>query len=560
LGLLKVRLSWLCLLKKTNPGPQGGKEAILALFETNASQAKMRERQVFSISLKSRHILWRTLAMMLTARLILSTVSPLTDTTEARYAEIARKMLETADWVTPQYAYGVPFWGKPPLSTWLSAASMKALGVNEFAARLPELLLALGILWLIWHLAKERHNRDFALLSIALAASLPLFFIAGGAVMTDASLAFSSSLSFVAFWLVMSQTKGRNTQLWGYLFFVGQGLGLLAKGPICLILTMGPIFIWALVRGKQQWRLIWTRLPWLSGALLTFAIAAPWYFLAESRTPGFLNYFIIGEHFQRFLVSGWSGDRYGRPHSVPAGTIWLYWLAGALPWSLIAVTWLARRARILGGLLQDRDGWAGYLLCWTIFPMLFFSMAHNILWTYTITGLPAFALLFLEIWHRSRVRAGSPVCLSGLVRFQMLFNYLGITAVVVCLIVVIAPSQLHKVTQKYLVQRYLQIRPSADSGLHYLFKRPYSAEFYSTGLARQTANQQDLYKLLSNHSRDYIAVKQQSIDGLPGEVRHNFQLVDTLGDTLLLVEKIPQAQVGTMLLNPFLAKEITVNE
>ncbi len=64
---------------------------------------------------------------------------PLMDSTESRYAEIARKMLETGDWLMPQFDYGVPFWGKPPLSTWLSAASMAIFGVNEFAARLPSL-------------------------------------------------------------------------------------------------------------------------------------------------------------------------------------------------------------------------------------------------------------------------------------------------------------------------------------------------------------------------------------------------------------------------------------
>ena len=62
---------------------------------------------------------------------------PLGDTTEARYSEIARKMVETGNWITPQFDYGVPFWGKPPLSTWTRAASFELFGVSEFAARLP---------------------------------------------------------------------------------------------------------------------------------------------------------------------------------------------------------------------------------------------------------------------------------------------------------------------------------------------------------------------------------------------------------------------------------------
>ena len=54
------------------------------------------------------------------------------------------------------------------------------------------------------------------------------------------------------------------------------------------------------------------------------------------RNPGFLDYFIVGEHIQRFLVPGWTGDLYGRAHDVPRGGIWLFFLLGALPWGLLA--------------------------------------------------------------------------------------------------------------------------------------------------------------------------------------------------------------------------------
>ena len=64
-------------------------------------------------------------------------------------------MLETGDWLVPQFDYGVPFWGKPPLSTWLSAASMAVFGVNEFAARLPSLLLLAGCGALVYAAARR---------------------------------------------------------------------------------------------------------------------------------------------------------------------------------------------------------------------------------------------------------------------------------------------------------------------------------------------------------------------------------------------------------------------
>ena len=75
-------------------------------------------------------------------RLLLTATIPLLDKTEARYAEIARIMHETNQWIVPEIDYGVPFWAKPPLSTWLSAASFVVFGVNEFAARFPSFLLS----------------------------------------------------------------------------------------------------------------------------------------------------------------------------------------------------------------------------------------------------------------------------------------------------------------------------------------------------------------------------------------------------------------------------------
>ena len=56
------------------------------------------------------------------------------------------------------------------------------------------------------------------------------------------------------------------------------------------------------------------------------ALAVPWYVMAEQATPGFLDYFLVGEHFRRFTVSGWEGDLYGNAHTEPLGTIWLFWV------------------------------------------------------------------------------------------------------------------------------------------------------------------------------------------------------------------------------------------
>ena len=81
-------------------------------------------------------LLW-LLVSVLAIRLGLAAALPFADTTEPRYAEIARIMAETGDWLTPWFAYGVPFWGQPPLSFWTQAPSFYLLGAPEFARRPP---------------------------------------------------------------------------------------------------------------------------------------------------------------------------------------------------------------------------------------------------------------------------------------------------------------------------------------------------------------------------------------------------------------------------------------
>jgi len=137
----------------------------------------------------------RSLALFIIAvaavRLATLGAYPLLDTTEARYAEIARKMLETGAWLMPQFDYGVPFWGKPPLSTWLCAASMAVFGVNEFAARLPSLLMLMGCGALVYAVAALRGGRDQALWTLALFVATGLVFIAAGGVMTEMAGTFA---------------------------------------------------------------------------------------------------------------------------------------------------------------------------------------------------------------------------------------------------------------------------------------------------------------------------------------------------------------------------------
>ncbi|MDP2568045.1 phospholipid carrier-dependent glycosyltransferase [Photobacterium damselae subsp. piscicida] len=250
------------------------------------------------------------------------------DTTEARYGEMARIMAETGNWITPMFDYNVPFWGKPPLFSWLSAAGIELLGNSEFAVRLPHLLVGILITIITYLFAKKvQKNNTEALLNAAILATSTAFIVISGAVMTDTALTFAITLSMVSFWRNWQQPS----LFFGLLFFVGLAIGMLAKGPLTLVLVGISIVLWSLSDGR--WRLLYAKLPWGYGLVTFLVLTLPWYLLAEWKTPGFLHYFIIGEHFMRFVVSGWKGNLYGTAHEELRGTIWLFALLATLPWS-----------------------------------------------------------------------------------------------------------------------------------------------------------------------------------------------------------------------------------
>ena len=69
------------------------------------------------------------------------------DRNKINFAEIAREMIVTGDWLRPQIDYQ-PFHEKPPLFMWLQALSMKLIGINEYAARFPNAIC--GVITLLF--------------------------------------------------------------------------------------------------------------------------------------------------------------------------------------------------------------------------------------------------------------------------------------------------------------------------------------------------------------------------------------------------------------------------
>ncbi|WP_330926390.1 glycosyltransferase family 39 protein [Candidatus Sororendozoicomonas aggregata] len=472
---------------------------------------------------------WRVAIAICSAAFLIRLLSlglyPLQDTSEARYAEMARLMVATNDWITPWFKVGVPFWGKPPLFIWLSALSFKLFGLNEFAARLPILLVSLGVVGFSVRLALFQMERHAAALVLIILPTTLTFLVLSGTVMPDPVMLFSITMILCGFWIGWHSQDARQARRWQFLFFIGCALALLAKGLAPLVLAGLPIFIWCLK--ARRLITLWQRFPWIKGLLLTLLIAAPWYIAAELKTPGFLRYFIIGEHFDRYLESSWHGDKYGFAHNEPIGTIWVYWLLGALPWSCVLVNqgilWVKTCWRNKRITLSD---WQHFLLLWFLCPLFFFSFARNIIWTYTLPTVPAMAFALAE---------------RGQHRWHHLPRWLtACSALIPLLVIGVMPYLMtsDQIKSQKILLNYVHQQSVSYSGILYLHGTPFSGHFYSRGSAKDLSGSEELTRLINApNARYYLATENDDFDHLPDALRQRFTRVAHHRDWTLYLQK-----------------------
>lgn len=425
-------------------------------------------------------LMW-LLVLVLLARLLAMAGLPLADTSEPRYAEIARVMAQSGDWITPWFEPGRPFWGKPPLAFWSQALAFRALGVSEFAVRFPSWLATLGTLWLLYQLALNWFDRTVARGSVLILGSMALTFVTAGAVLMDPFLTLGITWSMVAVALVADNPRW----YWRYGFFLGLVIGLLAKGPLAVVLMVGQLLPWCLL--SPQGRAGVRALPWISGGLLLLGLTLPWYVAAELKTPGFLRYFLLGEHILRFIDPGWAGDLYGGAHERAHGTIWAYWLLAASPWSLLGIALLASRlwrgTVVIRPSQLLRDHRFLFLAGWSLFTPLFFTLAGNILWTYVLPAQPAMALLLAQlIWRRPLQQeapstAAPKMLAAGLQLWPAMLMPLGL-----CAMLVMAGMNPNLLKSEKALVTFVRQQDAAAS-LVYAERRPFSARYYSRGEA-----------------------------------------------------------------------------
>lgn len=455
-------------------------------------------------------------------RLWLADALPLTDTTEARFGEMARKMVETGNWLTPQHDYGVPYLAKPPLAMWLSAVGIELFGAGELGPRIPILASTLALCAFVFVWTRKELGAHAAAAAITILASTLLFFVAMAAVMTDMILTACVTTAVLAFW---RRVHG-GAAVWETTLYVALGLGLLAKGPLAAVLIGGPILYWA-VRHGRFWTL-WHELKWVKGALLTAAVAVPWYVLAEWKNPGFLNYFLIGEHVQRFLVPGWTGDLYGRAHEAPLGTIWAFFLIGALPWSVLAVPALVKSRAAVRRNWTERRELVEFLAAAALTPLALFTFSGNVIFPYALPALVPAVLAAIALWARAQP--------SG---FRPVFWAAAGTVPTVCLVLVMAGSAyIDQHTQRSVVNAIQAHGREHGLPIYYWRTRYFSADYYSRGDARVVEDAAPLERALADHQEFYLVVAWKDRQAIPDKLGARLQQVGEISGFTILTSGV----------------------
>lgn len=311
----------------------------------------------------------------------------LLEPTETRYAEIAREMRASGDYLVPRLD-GLPHFHKPPLAYWTLCAGMAVFGENEWGARLPMTLIAVAALALTAALARRR----FAALGISpglavwtLGASI-YFLLIGRSVASDPVLA----LAVAGFWALAPSP-------WA---LAALGAGFLAKGPVVFVSTVAAVLA-AAAWGRERSSLRLLGPGW--GWLLFGAVALPWYLVVVSRTPGLARYFLVDQLWERYTTE--VHQRGGSP-----GYFIAVLLVGALPWTpaLIVGAWRLWRERA--------HAEARLLACWLLVPLIFLSFSGSKLPAYLLPSAPAAALIAAYgLQRQGRAVAWSGAALLGLV-------------------------------------------------------------------------------------------------------------------------------------------------
>lgn len=318
---------------------------------------------------------------------------PLFDVDEGAFGEATREMLARGDYVST-WLNGQPRFDKPILIYWLQAASVRLLGLDEFALRLPSALAATAWIAAIYVFARRAADRATARAAAFIAATSAGVIVIGRGAIADALLNLFLALAMFDVYRELVDPRPR----WRRRAFLWIALGMLTKGPVALLVPGGAGAIAFLLQRRMAgwWRAVRDPVGWL----ILFAVAGPWYVLEYMRRgDAFLVGFFMRHNVERFLVplQGHGGSP-------------LYYLPALL---LLVLPYTGLLLATLPGVRRLRATPLDTLLwCWFLFVLAFFTLAGTKLPHYLLYG--ATPLFILMARRRLALRSRVPVLLPAL--------------------------------------------------------------------------------------------------------------------------------------------------
>ncbi|MDQ2989846.1 MAG: glycosyltransferase family 39 protein [Pseudomonadota bacterium] len=342
---------------------------------------------------KSKTFAWSLFAVFAIVSLALLAVRTLVPPDEGRYAEMAREMFASGDWITTRLN-GIKYFEKPPLQTWMNALSFTVFGLGDWQARLWTGLCGIGGVALTGYAgAKVFGQRAGFYAALVLGSS---FYWAACAQIDSLDMGLSGMMTIALCGLLIAQRDGATPserRNWMLACWAGMALAVLSKGLIGLMLPGAVLVLYTLI--TRDWKL-WTRLHLGKGLLLFFAIATPWFVLVAMKNPEQPHFFFIHVHWDRFFLK--------EHHREQAWWIFFALTAiGIIPWLGVLGQSLRLGAQREAGLFRPRL----MALIWAVFILLFFTKSNSKLPGYILPIFPALALMvanYLETGsRRSRV-------------------------------------------------------------------------------------------------------------------------------------------------------------
>lgn len=312
---------------------------------------------------------------------ILLGVRPLFVPDEGRYAEIAREMVASGDYITP-YLNEIKYFEKPVLFYWLEAAAIHLGGLNLWAVRSVNALLALLGCILTYCTARTLYNRTTGLLSALILGTSTLYFVMAHMVSLDLPVTIFIAMTLYAFILGVQHPPGLKRRLFLWSASVAAACAVLTKGLIGIVFPVMIISAWIALMG--EWRLL-LRLYIPSCILIFLLVAAPWHILVGQRNPEFFYFYFIKQHFLRYTtmkVGHYQPAWFFIPNVIIGFFPWIVFLPQALSKALPA-SWHQRRDNKL----------ELFFLVWALLIFVFFSFSKSKLIPYILPIFPPLAIL-----------------------------------------------------------------------------------------------------------------------------------------------------------------------